>query len=215
MGKDICPGFEFLDLKLAESPWYRKRCAEIEHSGGAWRRDCHGLRTRAPNAVSKDGAPSAGTFLFLFLRRTRAHGRPGQSDETHRSFLAQQSVTSRSSAPPNHAGRKGSSVVSTRSALGLESDQLHGRAGQPLHRISGPLAQALSIPQWPLMLIFKLISRPSRPFRRLRLGNKPDRADGIQRRKCFVTFGGATPVPRLKWLPLLFAMVSGNLRMVI
>ena len=48
----------------------------------------------------------------------------------------------------------------------------------------------------------------------LRLGNKPDRADGIQRRKCFVTFGGATPVPRLKWLPLLFAVVSGNLRMV-
>lgn len=194
MGKDICPGFEFLDLKLAESPWYRKRCAEIEHSGGAWRRDCHGLRTRAQMQFRR-WRTVRWYLSFLFLRSTRAHGRPGQSDETHRSFLAQQSVTSRSSAPPNHAGRKGSSVVSTRSALGLESDQLHGRAGQPLHRISGPLAQALSIPQWPLMLIFKLISRPSRPFRRLRLGNKPDRADGIQRRKCFVTFGGATPVP--------------------
>jgi hypothetical protein len=97
---------------------------------------------------------------------------------------------------------------------GLNPTSYTDGLGSPLHRISGPLALALSIPQWPLMLIFKLISRPSRPFRRLRLGNKPDRADGIQRRKCFVTFGGATPVPRLKWLPLLFAMVSGNLRMV-
>ena len=75
---------------------------------------------------------------------------------------------------------------------GLNPTSYTDGLGSPLHRISGPLALALSIPQWPLMLIFKLISRPSRPFRRLRLGNKPDRADGIQRRKCFVTFGGDT-----------------------
>jgi hypothetical protein len=45
---------------------------------------------------------------------------------------------------------------------GLNPTSYTDGLGSPLHRISGPLALALSIPQWPLMLIFKLISRPSR-----------------------------------------------------
>ena len=63
------------------------------------------------------------------------------------------------------------------------------------------------------MLIARLISRPRRPFRRLRVGNQQNRADEIERRKYLVTFEGATPVLPLKWLRLLFAVVSGNLRM--
>jgi mannose-1-phosphate guanylyltransferase / phosphomannomutase len=106
-------------------------------------------------------------------------------------------------------------VVDSFLLSGLNQTSYTGGLGSALHRILGLLALLLSIPLWPIMLIASLISRPSRPLRRLRLvGNKPDRADGGERRKCFVTFEGATPVPPLKWLPLLLAVVSGNLRMV-
>ncbi|HKD68676.1 MAG TPA: NDP-sugar synthase [Candidatus Binataceae bacterium] len=84
-----------------------------------------------------------------------------------------------------------------------------------MHRCLGLLALLISAPLWPLMFLASIISRPTHPFRRVRLvGNKLDRAGGIERRKIFVTLEGATPVPALKWLPLLLAVLGGNLRMI-
>jgi mannose-1-phosphate guanylyltransferase/phosphomannomutase len=106
-------------------------------------------------------------------------------------------------------------VVDSFLLSGLNRTTYTGGLYNALHRIVGLLALLLSIPLWPLMLIASLISCPSHPFRRLRLvGNKVDRADEIGRRKCFVTFVGATRIPPLRWLPMLLAVVSGNLRMI-
>ncbi|HEV3112075.1 MAG TPA: hypothetical protein VGY99_16435 [Candidatus Binataceae bacterium] len=106
-------------------------------------------------------------------------------------------------------------VVDSFLLSGLKKTAHTGALGNALNRILGLLVLLLSIPLWPLMLIASLISHPRHPLRRLRLvGNKLDHADGIERRRCFVTLEGATPVPPLKWLPLLLAVVSGDLRMI-
>lgn len=106
-------------------------------------------------------------------------------------------------------------VVDSFLLSGLNRTDYTRGLGSVTHRMLGLMTLILSIPLWPLMLIASLISRPALPFRRLLLvGNKQDREGGAERRKTFVTFEGATSVAPLKWLPLLFAVVSGNLRMV-
>jgi mannose-1-phosphate guanylyltransferase / phosphomannomutase len=106
-------------------------------------------------------------------------------------------------------------VVDSFLLSGLKRSGYAGGVGGTLQRILGFLALTLSLPLWPLMLIASLISNPGRPLRRLHLvGNKPDRAAGNDRRRSFVTFEAATAVPALKWLPLLLAVVSGDLRIV-
>jgi mannose-1-phosphate guanylyltransferase / phosphomannomutase len=98
---------------------------------------------------------------------------------------------------------------------GLKRTDYTSGFGSALHRMLGLLALLFSAPLWPVMLVASIISQPSRPFRRLMLvGNKIDREDGIERRRSFATFESATSVPPLKWLPLLLAVASGNLRTI-
>jgi mannose-1-phosphate guanylyltransferase/phosphomannomutase len=106
-------------------------------------------------------------------------------------------------------------VVDSFLLSGLKRTARTGGLGNALNRILGLFLLVLSIPLWPMMFIASLISQPRRPLRRLRLvGNKLDHSDGIERRKWFVTVAGATPIPLLRWLPLLLAVVNGHLRLV-
>jgi NDP-sugar pyrophosphorylase family protein len=98
---------------------------------------------------------------------------------------------------------------------GLKRTDYTSGLGSALHRMLGVVALLFSAPLWPLMLFASLISQPSRPFRRLMLlGNTIDREDGIERRRPFTTFESAATAPALKWLPLLLAVASGNLRTI-
>jgi hypothetical protein len=90
----------------------------------------------------------------------------------------------------------------------------HG-LGAAMHRVLGLVTLLLSIPLWPLMFVASLTADLHRPFHRLILvGNKIERTGGIERRRSFVAFEAATSIPPLKWMPLLLAVVSGNLRMI-
>jgi mannose-1-phosphate guanylyltransferase / phosphomannomutase len=106
-------------------------------------------------------------------------------------------------------------VVDSFLLSGLKRTSYTGGLTGALHRVLGLLVLLLSAPLWPLMFIASMMSRPSRPLRRVRLvGNKLDRSGEVQRRRSFICFEAATSVPALKSLPLLFAVVSGDLRLV-
>ncbi len=88
--------------------------------------------------------------------------------------------------------------------------------GGGLARLAGLGLLLLSLPLWPFALLASLLARPSAPFHRVMLGgNRRERDEtGTMRRRPFSTFEGATPVPVLRHLPRLLAVVGGQLALV-
>lgn len=84
----------------------------------------------------------------------------------------------------------------------------------PLNRGLGLLALALSLPLWPLALALALTANVNAPLREMKLrGNRFD-ASGKRQRRVFSAWEWAVPVPVLRYLPRLLAVVSGDLRLV-
>lgn len=88
--------------------------------------------------------------------------------------------------------------------------------GGALSRLAGLGLLLLSLPLWPVAVLASLVARPAAPFRRVTLGgNRRVRdAAGAMARGPFATLEGATPVPVLRHLPRLLAVVAGHLALV-
>ncbi len=77
--------------------------------------------------------------------------------------------------------------------------------------VAAMLLLILSIPLWPLALIASLAAEPGHPIRRVRLlGNRR----AMTRRMEFTARQFSTSVPILRYLPYLFSVIAGHLRLV-
>jgi hypothetical protein len=98
----------------------------------------------------------------------------------------------------------------------LESAGLGPAAGGIVSRTSGWLLLLASLPRWPLAFLASLGAGPGRPLRRTRrLGNRlrvDDRGERVP--VAFVVSEWATRIPALRYLPRLWAVACGDLRVV-
>ncbi len=96
-------------------------------------------------------------------------------------------------------------------AAGLEEG-----AAEIVHRAIGAMLLALSLPLWPFLLAASLLSDLKSPLRTIQLiGNRTTLGpDGQRIRTTFAATEAATRVPLLRHLPLLVAVVRGDIRLV-
>jgi mannose-1-phosphate guanylyltransferase / phosphomannomutase len=78
-------------------------------------------------------------------------------------------------------------------------------------RVLGAGLLALSLCLWPLALLAAMVAHPRQPLRSKRLVGNRKRGSAHSE---FTAFEFATPVPVLRYLPYLLAVVSGHLRLV-
>ncbi|MDG4560512.1 MAG: NDP-sugar synthase [Candidatus Competibacter sp.] len=107
-------------------------------------------------------------------------------------------------------------VIETFLLADLREVTLSGTLAEPLNRLLGLLALALSLPLWPLALAVALTANVNAPLRQTLLrGNRLELDEfGARRRRVFVDREWATAIPVLRHLPRLLAVVSGDLRLV-
>lgn len=107
-------------------------------------------------------------------------------------------------------------VVETFLLTDLREATLNGTLAEPLNRLLGLLALALSLPLWPLALVAALTVNVNAPLRRVPLrGNRLEFGEfGNRRRRVFDAWEWTTAIPVLRHLPRLLAVVSGDLRLV-
>jgi hypothetical protein len=107
-------------------------------------------------------------------------------------------------------------VVETFLLADLREVTLSGTLAEPLNRLLGLLALALSLPLWPLALALALTTNVNALLREVKLrGNRLEFDEfGNRHRRVFVTWEWATAIPVLRHLPRLLAVVSGDLRLV-
>jgi NDP-sugar pyrophosphorylase family protein len=107
-------------------------------------------------------------------------------------------------------------VVETFLLADLREVTLSGTLAEPLNRLLGLLALALSLPLWPLALALALTANVNAPLREVKLrGNRLGFDEfGNRQRRVFSSWEWAIPVPVLRYLPRLLAVVSGDLRWV-
>jgi NDP-sugar pyrophosphorylase family protein len=98
----------------------------------------------------------------------------------------------------------------------LEQATLRSGIADPIHRLLGVLAFGLSLPLWPIAALAALPNRKQGWFDTITLrGNKREvDAFGQATRRDFRVREWRTPVPILRALPRLLAVVSGDLRLV-
>jgi NDP-sugar pyrophosphorylase family protein len=98
----------------------------------------------------------------------------------------------------------------------LEQATLSGGIADPIHRLLGVLALALSLPLWPIAALAALPNRAKGWLKPIILrGNKREiDAFGQVKRRDFTALEWRTPIPVLRGLPRLLAVVSGDLRLV-
>jgi hypothetical protein len=98
----------------------------------------------------------------------------------------------------------------------LRAAPVSSAVGGLLSRLAGLGLLVLSLPLWPLALVASLLARPWAPFHRVALGgNRRERDEtGAMRRRPFTVLEFATPVPVLRHLPRLLAVLSGDLSLV-
>ena len=108
------------------------------------------------------------------------------------------------------------SVVEAFSSADSPDAPLHETLTDPLHRLLGLLALALSLPLWPVALALALATNVNTPLREVKLRSNQFGFDpcGGRRRQVFIAREWAVPVPVLRYLPRLLAVVSGDLRLV-
>lgn len=80
----------------------------------------------------------------------------------------------------------------------------------------GILTWLISLPLWPLAIALALLQNPKEPSRKIKLrGNLIWRDSmGIARPQDFIIWEWSTHIPLLRHLPKLFAVISGQIRMV-
>jgi len=85
-----------------------------------------------------------------------------------------------------------------------------------LHRLAGVLLLIASLPLWPILLVASLLADPRSPLRTVELvGNRTTIGPaGRRARAAFQATEAATTIPLLRHLPLLVAVVRGDLRLV-
>jgi hypothetical protein len=98
----------------------------------------------------------------------------------------------------------------------LEQATLGGGIADPIHRLLGVLALALSLPLWPIAALAALPNREKGWLKPIVLrGNKREiDAFGQVKRRDFTALEWRTSIPVLRGLPRLLAVVSGDLRLV-
>jgi mannose-1-phosphate guanylyltransferase / phosphomannomutase len=85
------------------------------------------------------------------------------------------------------------------------------RVGMLADRAIGAVLLVASFGLWPIALIAAIVANPRRPIQsRLLVGNRKRRSQSIE----FKAFEFATPVPLLRYLPYLLAVLSGRMRLV-
>ena len=107
-------------------------------------------------------------------------------------------------------------VVETFLLADLREVTLGSTLADPFNRLLGLLLLALSLPLWPLALALSLTTHFDTPLRERRLrGNRLEFDEfGSRRRRVFTAWEWAAPLPVLRYLPRLLAVVSGDLRVV-
>ncbi|WP_139556867.1 sugar phosphate nucleotidyltransferase [Methylotetracoccus oryzae] len=87
---------------------------------------------------------------------------------------------------------------------------------RPLNRLAGLVLLALSLPLWPVAAALVLLRNPTQPMKWLCLrGNRIELNEfGIRQRRAFRAVEWNCRPPVLRYLPRLFAVVSGDLRLV-
>ena len=107
-------------------------------------------------------------------------------------------------------------VIETFLLADLREVTLSGTLAEPLNRLLGLLALALSLPLWPLAWAIALSVNIDAPLRQVPLrGNRLEFDDfGNRRRRVFEAWEWAVPIPVLRRLPWLLAVVNGDLRLV-
>ena len=89
-------------------------------------------------------------------------------------------------------------------------------AGSAASRAAGLITLLVSTPLWPLALAVALLARPRQPLRTVRLlGNREaPGSDGRLRAKSFASREFAVGAPLLRYLPRVWAVVTGDLSLV-
>jgi len=96
-----------------------------------------------------------------------------------------------------------------------EFKQRKARLAAPLNRLAGLFLLLGSMPLWPLALLAALMQQPGTLLEVTpRRGNLSQPVAGAAQRRLFNAWEWTTAVPILRYLPWLFAVVAGHLRIV-
>lgn len=98
----------------------------------------------------------------------------------------------------------------------LKPATLRTALANPLHQLLGLLLLLLSLPLWPLAALLAVLKQPQAPLSRTVLRSNRIDTDGRgrQRRQLCSVWSWNVPVPVLRYLPWLWAVVRGDLRLV-